>query len=242
MSSLFNVIISFLCIKHSNTAPCTNYGNYTTTNGEDIALNITNKMKYTNLGPNSIEFNSNSTSQFMNLNRTCNNIDGCEYTCNHLASCAQGTINCNSPIGCNIKCIETFSCGELLIYATNNSLSNLTITCHQHSCTNLKLIVTNINSVYLHCIGPLACENVITRFNKLIYSSVSCYDLISCNNLQIYSFQQYTQLIMYKYSFNIRFYNNFGYNSYYPNILCELDNKYIKYNFTNNNNQKTIQV
>ena len=89
---------------------------------------------------------------------------------------------------------------------------------------------TNLESINIHCVSPLSCENLVFESSESNYAlNIDCFDMNSCQDIKITADGIYININMYKYSRNI--------NIVHPNVSninMECDNsknkRYIEYN------------
>eukprot|EP01083_Nonionella_stella_P260780 888698_1 len=174
----------------------------------------------------------------------CNSVH-CLIECNDVASCLSKNItatNANSGTMA-VFCYEKYSCLSAIV--SPSIASAITIICiGRNSCTGMQIDVSYFKSFNLYCANRAACNDMevdilldktdTSRDNDGI---IQCIIENSCDNLQIATSSQKTQLLMYQYSDNVVLDNNIGYLSAQNNIDCNMD-RYIKFQGDSN---ETIQ-
>ena len=158
------------------------------------------------MGPNATTILSTTAAQNLNSNFTCNNTDGCEYICTGTASCYGASITCEA-FGCNIYCDGNLACGTMTVNSIN---------------------------AHIHCYERESCRGMMVNFLSMgndTNNTITCYEQDACNYLQISADNPFMKLNMLEYSANIIINNSYGYSAEHETITCDLDSKYIKYEF-----------
>ena len=217
---------------------CINYdSSYTTINGTDSMVKANESITYVEMGNNATSIISQTQAEYIAAIWNCSNSDGCTYMCLAELSCLITRIRCNSIQGCNLICGADSSCDALELHSYPNT--SLTIVCSAiRSCRNMQIDVTGSSRVEIHCMQENSCEGMEAYFTAISSkqnpnTSISCYSQNACNELYIDTDGPYTKLIMYEHS-KVTYYNPIGYLSQLQTISCALNDKYIKYNLTDN--------
>eukprot|EP01084_Bolivina_argentea_P000819 1506_1 len=205
MNSMYMLMVLMICYKIQSTissaATCTYLPK--TYNGTLPVINVANFINYVELGNNPTVFQADSTAIFMQMNKTCNNPDGCSFECTETAACYQSVFRCQSVTGCNILCKNGFACGKMILKAQQNNTS-INIVCYKDSCQEMSVYVSDIASAHIHCVDEDACTDMEVFIQNMSFNaiavSVNCYTSNACTDMNIYSDYPKTQLNMYQYS------------------------------------------
>ena len=182
----------------------------------------------------------------------CRSPVGCHFVCKANFACSKMTIYANTDVPFNESTTTTTTLvPQNTTAAPSKSLdptleptlspigqfeTELHIECYQDSCEEMKIYAGYVSSVHIHCYGDEACSGMQANFQNITSennteTSISCYTQNACPGLHIKADGRLTQLHMYNYSENIILDNGYGWSFDDDTITCDLDSKYIKYDF-----------
>ena len=104
----------------------------------------------------------------------------------------------------------------------------------------MKIIISNVLSVQITCIGDESCEGTIITLNNVESSIIECWSMGACDNIAIKTNNwNKTKLIMKEYSKNVIYNNGYGLNILqeqgFINLECNLEDYYIRFDVNNIN-------
>eukprot|EP01084_Bolivina_argentea_P127095 224844_1 len=172
-------------------------------------------------------------------NIICGANTSCIVICNDFASCLLTSIEIDTiDNDVVIFCDDEYSCLQLVINTNSTSyMANITVICSSaNACNGIQINITDFYSFNIYCMQETSCaESVINiqinqRRSTENAGIIYCVSPNSCDNMEIVTTSNLTQLVMYEYSKNIVFDNGIGYISdkHEENIICNTD-RYIRY-------------
>ena len=203
-------------------------------------INITKIAYQLGLADNQvISYDGNRDNSYSGETVTCENGGenepfDCSITCQD-TSCLLSSIesfdpNYDDPYYANtiiIDCVDTFSCFASKFESTSNS--KIIIICRKKdSCSQMSITTTNFSSFKLYCHESSSCDDISINLEihenyTEYHGSVTCIQPNSCDAAHVTTNSEYTQLVMYEYSEEIKFDNGIGYLFDIQNIICNND-------------------
>eukprot|EP01084_Bolivina_argentea_P248803 416262_1 len=127
-------------------------------------------------------------------------------------------------------------------------MTNITVICSAiDSCVGMNINATDFDVFNLYCVESGSCQDVNVNLVPIDDRNhgngndgiINCISANSCDNLEIITTSNKTQLIMYEYSENIIFDNSIGYLTEEQNIICNND-RYIRYAASINQTEESV--
>ena len=140
--------------------------------------------------------------------------------------------------------VINLACSKMKVFVEDTA--SLHIECYSRSCIGMEIIVqSNPTSVNIHCDEYESCTGMIASFDYISAdnrnTTITCYSQNACTDLQISADNQFMKLNMFEYSENIIINNSYGYSDEYETVKCDLDSKYIKYEFGISNISELVE-